>query len=565
MDGREAPGVSPLTCYRVRSQIDGRPVVDFDDVVDFKDHTVETVGPVQRDDFTAKAYVVDSMPRPVAWAGFVQSGFPGLEIGWRMSPSALVVVGANPADKDGTGRSDLMFAFAFGLAGRHLLRSDAYERGYGLRTALNLLYPRGAQEAAMLRAVDSKRRGETTVRARFQVSGPADFEIFDVNRLRDVVNRATGKPADVGTWGQRLGGGDSLALNIEASFDQLGELCRRVETAHGLEDYKERFDWIDFIQPVTDPLLIERLENEIVGKLRSRQLGDLGLAPPEIVDWDRVAAFRYSFDRVQGPARTPVTHPDLSLADYVTGLSRKRRLAGLEVAQLRASGAIRALDGDGHEQHRWTAWRCLFGEFVLDRESYVLDEGEFFQVRADYLQELDTAIDGIPTSNLALPASTPTTPEGEYNRSAASGSPGLALLDRETVRISGRTSPVEICDLLSRDRQLIHVKRHLGSSDLSHLFAQGLVSAELLQMSREFRREANAKVVAVAQGRDGFDFLDQAGFVPSDFEVVYAVIERWRGRRCAEALPFFSKINLREVATNLQSRGFRVGLNQIQA
>lgn len=133
------------------------------------------------------------------------------------------------------------------------------------------------------------------------------------------------------------------------------------------------------------------------------------------------------------------------------------------------------------------------------------------------------------------------------------------------MRIPGRTTPIEICDLLSKDRQLIHVKRHVGSSDLSHLFAQGLVSAELLQMNLEFRREAHAKVATVAHGRPGFDFLAGARFVPSDYEVVYAIIERWQGCRCAEALPFFSKVNLREVATNLRSRGFRVGLNQIQA
>jgi uncharacterized protein (TIGR04141 family) len=150
-----------------------------------------------------------------------------------------------------------------------------------------------------------------------------------------------------------------------------------------------------------------------------------------------------------------------------------------------------------------------------------------------------------------------------YNERAATSSPTLLLLDRKTVRITGRTTAIEICDLLSTSHQLVHVKRHLGSSDLSHLFAQGLVSAELLQMSTEFRRVAHEKIRTETNARPGFDFLDVPTFAPSDFEIVYAVIAGWRGRNCSEALPFFSKVNLREVVTDLRSRGFKVGLNQV--
>jgi uncharacterized protein (TIGR04141 family) len=210
--------VPALTCYRLRSHIGGRTVAEFDDVVDVGDHAVGIVGPVEGDRFTAMAYVLDSVPRPVSWAGFLQSGFDGLQLGRSMSPSALVIVRARPAGRGR--RRDLMFAFAFGTAGRYLLRSDAYERGYGLRTALNLLYPSSAAEAARLRAVDSKRRGTTIMRSRFQVSDPTDFETFDVNRLRDVVSKATGIPADINTWGRRIGGGDSLALDADIAFDQ---------------------------------------------------------------------------------------------------------------------------------------------------------------------------------------------------------------------------------------------------------------------------------------------------------------------------------------------------------
>jgi uncharacterized protein (TIGR04141 family) len=243
----------------------------------------------------------------------------------------------------------------------------------------------------------------------------------------------------------------------------------------------------------------------------------------------------------------------------------KDRLATLDTTKLRTS-YVRAVDAGGTEQYRWSVWACLVGEVVLDGEPYVLDEGEFFQVRSDYLAELDAFIESIHPSSVPLPAWKPSDKdEGGYNERAAAASARLVLLDKKMVRATGRTTAVEVCDLLSADKQLVHVKRHLGSSDLSHLFSQGLVSADLLQMNVDFRKQAHVKVVSQANGRPGFDFLEGVSFAPSEFEVVYAIIACWDARTCAEALPFFSKVNLREVANNLCARGFRVALNQISA
>ena len=135
---------------------------------------------------------------------------------------------------------------------RFLLRPESVARGYGLRTALNLIYPRTSNDTVRLRGVDTKRRGPTTVRSRLQVSHQADFESFDVNRFRDVVSKATGAPADTHTWGPRVSGGDALSLQPAIGFEDIGNFCRQVEAAYRQDDYRERFDWIDYIRPVTD-------------------------------------------------------------------------------------------------------------------------------------------------------------------------------------------------------------------------------------------------------------------------------------------------------------------------
>jgi uncharacterized protein (TIGR04141 family) len=54
----------------------------------------------------------------------------------------------------------------------------------------------------------------------------------------------------------------------------------------------------------------------------------------------------------------------------------------------------------------------------------------------------------------------------------------FALLDADPVIYGGGRSAIEICDLLSTDRVFVHVKAKTKSSTLSHLFAQGLNSAQ---------------------------------------------------------------------------------------
>jgi uncharacterized protein (TIGR04141 family) len=244
------------------------------------------------------------------------------------------------------------------------------------------------------------------------------------------------------------------------------------------------------------------------------------------------------------------------------GLRHHRLHEDVGIAHLR-SRHIQAVDGSGDPVHNWTVWKCLVGEVSVDGATFILDEGEFFSVRDDYLAELDAYIDGIPESGVTLPASARTTWERDYNETVAAASQDFVLLDRRTITVENRTTPIEICDLLSAQRELIHVKRHLGSSDLSHLFAQGFVSAELLQMNRIFRQRAHTRVLEFADGREGFDFFDTDALVPREFSIVYAVIADWADRTMAQALPFFSKVNLRGVAEELRSRDFRVGLCRV--
>jgi uncharacterized protein (TIGR04141 family) len=150
--------------------------------------------------------------------------------------------------------------------------------------------------------------------------------------------------------------------------------------------------------------------------------------------------------------------------------------------------------------------------------------------------------------------------EGTYNEQAAAPADRF-LLDKQTVAVPGRTSPIEVCDVLTLDRQIVHVKRKFPSSALSHLFGQGYVSSELLVDSEPYRQQIRTRI---GDANAAFQNLfPAAGVVPADWEVVYAIVGPWDGGTAASKLPFFSKINLRNHGRRLRRMGFRVTVARV--
>ena len=83
-----------------------------------------------------------------------------------------------------------------------------------------------------------------------------------------------------------------------------------------------------------------------------------------------------------------------------------------------------------------------------------------------------------------------------------------------------------------------------------HLCAQGAVGANLLLTDRAFRKKLDEKLPA--SHRVGWEQPDAR-----EYEVVYAIVEA-SGRALVEALPFFSRLTLRNAARQLGAVGIRV-------
>lgn len=133
--------------------------------------------------------------------------------------------------------------------------------------------------------------------------------------------------------------------------------------------------------------------------------------------------------------------------------------------------------------------------------------------------------------------------EDTYNKEL-SKQKNLICLDRNTVFYGGGQSQIEVCDILDENnKKLIHIKKYSGSSVLSHLFSQGLVSMQLLIRDGKFRRKVEQKISSLKGS--AFSFEGNA----RKYDVVYGIITK-SGSQSLN-IPFFSKVNLNSVCDRL--------------
>lgn len=189
----------------------------------------------------------------------------------------------------------------------------------------------------------------------------------------------------------------------------------------------------------------------------------------------------------------------------------------------------------------------LYSEVVYDQKTYFLIDNRWYELDVSYKKFIDSSVSEFQVKSDELPPYKPSihTSEGDYNTWVPTQNKDIICLDRNLT-----TYKVEICDLYSdRTRTFYHVKRAWGAK-LSHLFAQGLVSAQLFAMDSEYRKECNTKESRI-----------DARFQQSKFRVAFAIVnEKASDTKFPENMTYFSKVNLLDTTSRIRSFGFSVEL-----
>jgi uncharacterized protein (TIGR04141 family) len=482
--------------------------------------------------FRGMFFTRDPRRRSPSWFAFVESGLAErLERLHNVSTAAVLFVRA--------GRRH--FAFLFGY-GRGLLYPDTYENDFGLRVALNTVDP------DQLRSIDVRTVEELTFYTRRQASRGSSLEEFGLDVTQDLLRGVTGAPRDR-NMASRLTGADSLTLNVPISFENLGAKCKRLLAAYQADAYKDRFGWIDHLALVRDARSREALDDVLVSAIRNRKTDKLYLAIPEPIDWQHFAGVRYSTERGKKEV-----HEDLDLEEYVDTVEV---LGELSVADLRRHSVETERAEGGSGDQYWSIYSCIVFEVEWQGNLYALSGGQWFRIAKDFAAQVRTAISQIPAPALSFPNAKVGDEEKAYNAKVSQQDADILLLDRRLVPGAFGGDGIEVCDLLSKEGHFIHVKKRTRSSTLSHLFAQGTVSAEAFLGDSAFR---DGLRLSAKKLKPSFVQL-----VPKDrpdasrYEVVYVIITKKPGN-VPSSLPFFSQLHLMQAAHRLRVMGYRVSV-----
>lgn len=479
--------------------------------------------------YEAKLFVKPPSQNPPWWIAFLSLGVPQLEGLFNANSAAALLLRA----------SGRIFAVTFGY-GRNLLALDAFEREFGLRVALNIINPE------TLRSVDARTFEELTVMTRSQTSRAAGLENFRISQAQDILKAITGIPQDP-AFGNRVTGADAAKVTYVPTVDGLAAKCDQLFAAYRSDNYRQRFGFIDQLRAVRDPAKIEALNEVVVSQLQTREMENVHFAPPEVVDLEDIESFIFEGLSDEGAA-------DIDASRYCELMANPDSISINELRH-RKVGAL--YGGAAEPLYRWRLYDCIVAEVQFESKLFVLSGGTWYEVDPTFSGRIARDVETRLGDNNLLPAALQNEDERTYN-GRISNERDFHLLDRRTVVPTGGRTPIEFCDLMTTDKQLIHVKRRSRSSTLSHLFSQGVVSAETFLRDPGYRQALATKLQADGL-RDAAALIPTNRPSPLDWGIVFGIIGGQRSQ-WPRSLPFFSQLNFKIQAEHLENLGYRVSL-----
>lgn len=430
------------------------------------------------------------------------------------------------------------FAVTMGY-GKYLFNENVIEDDFGLRVVLNTIKPDS------LRRINKTSVGGNLKTSNEQLPLKSEIDDFGFDIDRDLIGMISGYSDDEEYARGMMSGGDLLSLTAEVDITNIVDFLRKTYSKYKLTTYRISFSWVDHIKKVKDTRTIEALDIELV-RLMIENSPSVWMAVPEVIEWEKITGFRYCGRELNNDI-------DIAL------VKNSFRNGFTDVEQLKTGRriiAVSALDGES-PYASWSAYKCVYGEVDLQGKSYCINNGRWFCVDRDFVEQVNrdyhsttvSAIDFIEFTNGYHN-------ENEYSTAFAATDPDHYLcMDRQNVIYGGGRSRIELCDILTTDDTYIHVKPYSGSSTLSHLFNQAVVSTELVLGDLEFRTKANMKI---RENTENEEFLIGES---ERLNIVFAIISKSADER--PPIPFFSKVAFRYIKRRLEVFGCIVSIKNI--
>jgi uncharacterized protein (TIGR04141 family) len=487
----------------------------------------------------ARLYILDTERRPPWWRSY----FGITKELYQQTKGALVFVPSG----------DRVFAISFGHVFHHL-NDYSFEYDFGLRVTLNSLDPKELKSADMLSPGTARRK-------RTQVAISTDLTYLDFDGNSEIIKSLTGKVRDnLKELFKSATGSSSLKVSMKIDPTDLPDICNTLLDLYNKETYKDAFPNIQNISPIKDPKYIDDLDAKLLTAFKSQDEG-LTLAIPDIVDYrdtKTCCIFRAS-------GHISEIFPDITIGEFYSFLGDHYDLASATIEALK-SFQMTLCDVDGSPGRSYSVMRSLVFEFEDSEKGviYHLSDGNWYRAEKSFVTRLNSFIDQRCEQSELPPYDHDVTKAGKhvyseeaYNASIPIWNNGYICLDQTNISPSGSTQ-IEPCDVyyvmdagtVNSRAVFYHIKISTRSSQLSHLFNQGVNAVEFVELEQECKDNLKELIRVRLNGNDEVSYL--APLDANDFKIIFSVITHKDIDNGASNLPLFSRLSLMRAMQRLE-------------
>lgn len=446
-----------------------------------------------------------------------------------------------------------VFAFTFGY-GRFLINQGSFIQDFGMITALNTL------NHESLRSIDLHTFEDQPIQKRSQVTKASNINTFGIDISKDILRAVTGMPNNDVKF-RNISGGDAVySFSFDMFMEEIRDTAYLLENYYTNQKYKNSFSWVDNIKKIKLKKDTDNLEQKLFLELKNKN-PDITVHVPEIIDWDDVLGF--SFTRSKDKVKTI-----LDIKNYYDYNDENYSL------QIFMNDRLHVFNNDGSIKD-YSLSKSIYFEVIEEDITYILFAGTWYEIENTFMGRINEILSRINNTDLDFPSvyeyknldkskskqEFKLEREDDYNE-RTSNLLNCHLMDKKLVKSNRTTTSIEVCDLLTEEKQLIHVKHKKGgSAGLSHLFAQGNVSAEILLGDKDFRKETRKVLRKIDKKIENLIPLDN--LKSHEYEIVYLILGE-DSSSTKDKLPFFSKVNLTKAFENLTQKGFKVSIGSVE-
>lgn len=431
------------------------------------------------------------------------------------------------------------FALSMGY-GKFMFKEDVIEEDFGLKIVLNTI------TTDCIRRINKTNIGGNLKTSNEQLPLNSEIEEFGFDIERDMIGAVTGRSFDKNFMDGMITGAEIFSATAAVDIGNVVGFLKKAYGRYQETKYREKFPWIDYIKKVKDSRLIKKLDELLLTEIQEDS-PNVWMAVPEVIEWENIAGFNYAGYELMDDIDIKIVKEG-----YRKGL--------LRIEQLKVRGRIVAVSADDeHTPYRkWYPYKCICGEVDYENKSYCINAGKWFCIDKDFVNQINEDYNNTVVSDMQfIDFVDAHDSENAYSIDMVSTDEEHFLcMDKKNIQYGGGQSKIELCDILTTEKNYIHIKPYSGSATLSHLFNQAVVSAELVVSDAEFRRKANEKIRSCT---DNEQFIIKDGDRPN---VIIAIISKSLNE--LPTIPFFSKVALKYTKRRLEAIGCKVSIKRIR-